>query len=273
MNKLFFFLFLSASIFAQKVDTLTVFSKSMQKQIKNIVIIPETKLEEDQNLPVLYLLHGAYGDYRDWVTKVPAIKTYANQHNMIIVCPDGHPFSWYLDSPVDKNFRYETFLSKELIHAVDQKYPTISSKKGRAITGLSMGGHGAFYLAFRNQNLFGAAGSMSGGMNHVLFANKKNYELNKRLGTYKDHPENWIDNSIINMTDLIIGKDLKIYFDCGIDDFFYQTNVDLHHKMLQQNIPHDYTERTGKHSWDYWSNSIKYHLLFFDNFFQNGNDQ
>lgn len=272
MKYILLFLLISTSVFAQKIDTLTIFSNSMQKSIKNVVIIPDA-YQESKELPVLYLLHGAYGDYSNWITKVPEIKEYANQYNMIIVCPDGNPFSWYFDSPIDKKFRYETYISKELITVIDEKYATIKSKKGRAITGLSMGGHGAFYLAFKHQDIFGAVGSMSGGMDLVRFANKKNYELTKRLGDFKEFPNNWINNTIINMTDLVIGKDLKIYFDCGIDDFLYGTNIDLHKKLLSQNIPHDYTERPGAHSWEYWANSIKYHMVFFDEFFRNSIEQ
>lgn len=268
---LLFILIISTSIFAQKVDTLTIFSPSMQKYIKNVVILPDGYQEQSNEFPVLYLLHGAYGNYTNWITKVPEIKAYANHYQMIIVCPDGHQFSWYLDSPVDKNFRYETYISKELVNRIDKEYHTIHSKNGRAITGLSMGGHGAFYLAFRNQDLFGATGSMSGGMDFVRFADKKRYELTNRLGKYEDHPENWENNTILNMTDLVIGNDLEIYFDCGIDDFLYGTNIDLHKKMLEQKIPHTYTERPGKHTWDYWANSIKYHFVFFDNFFKNEN--
>jgi S-formylglutathione hydrolase FrmB len=37
--------------------------------------------------------------------------------------------------------------------------------------------------------------------------------------------------------------------------------------MLKLKIPHDYTERPGKHEWPYWRNSISYHLLFFSKFF------
>ncbi|NOQ92090.1 MAG: esterase family protein [Flavobacteriaceae bacterium] len=269
MKNILLFLLISTSLFAQKIDTLTVFSNSMKKNIKNVVIIPDAYQDKNKEFPVLYLLHGAYGDYSNWITKVPEIKEYANQYNMIIVCPDGDPFSWYFDSPIDEKFRYETYISKELITAIDEKYPTIKSRKGRAITGLSMGGHGAFYLAFKHLNFFGAVGSMSGGMDLVRFADKKNFELTKRLGSFKEHPNHWINNTIINMTDLVVGKDLKIYFDCGIDDFLYGTNIDLHKKMLSQSIPHDYTERPGGHSWEYWANSIKHHIIFFDSFFKN----
>ncbi len=267
MKNLLFFLIFSTTIFAQKIDTVKIFSNAMQKTLKNVVITPDNYLDNKNNFPVLYLLHGAYGKYSDWIKKVPEIKKYANQYQIIIVCPDGDPFSWYFDSPVDENYKYETYISNELITEIDKKYPTIKSKKGRAITGLSMGGHGAFYLAFRHQDIYGATGSMSGGMDLVRFSNAKNLELIKRLGSYKKYPDNWIPNTIINMTNLVKGKDLKIYFDCGIDDFLYETNIDLHKKMIEQNIPHDYTERPGKHNWNYWANSIKYHMVFFDSFF------
>jgi len=268
MKKLLLFLLLSIHVFGQKVDTLEVFSKSMQKTLKNVVILPDEYQKNDKDFPVLYLLHGAYGDFTNWITKVPDIKNYANQYNMIIVCPDGDPFSWYFDSPIDKKYRYETYISTELIHEIDEKYKTIRSVNGRAITGLSMGGHGAFYLAFRHQDIFGAAGSMSGGMDLVRFAKKKNYELKNRLGDFSKNPENWINNTIINMTDLVLDTGLRLYFDCGLDDFMYESNRDLHLKLIEKNIQHEYTERPGNHNWDYWANSIKYHMVFFDSFFK-----
>ena len=67
-----------------------------------------------------------------------------------------------LDSPVNPGSQYETFVSDELIKAIDAKYATIRAREGRGITGLSMGGHGGLYLGFRHQDVFGVAGSMSG---------------------------------------------------------------------------------------------------------------
>lgn len=263
MKKIIFFLFISTSVFASKVDTLEVFSRSMQKPIKNIVILPDSY--QNKNFPVLYLLHGASGDYTNWINNVPELKTYADQYNMIIVCPDGDPFSWYFDSSINPKMKYETYIVKELVTEVDKKYNTLTSTKGRAITGLSMGGHGAFYLAFKHQDIFGAAGSMSGGMNLVKFP--EYWEIDQLLGNQNEYPENWKNNTIMYMTDLVVGKDLKIIFDCGFDDFFYEVNKELHQKMIEENIPHEYTERPGKHDWNYWPNSLKYHMVFFDSFF------
>ena len=72
--------------------------------------------------------------------------------------------SWYFDSPVLKDFQYESFYTKTLVPYIDAHYRTVASRQGRAITGLSMGGHGALFLAMRHTDLFGACGSMSGGV-------------------------------------------------------------------------------------------------------------
>jgi len=237
----------------------------MSKSISNIVIIPDSYTTQKESFSVLYLLHGAGGDHTNWLTKVPAIKSYADQYNMIIVCPDGSPNSWYFDSPVDETMKYETYLSEELIDIIDKKYNTSTEKSGRAITGLSMGGHGAFYLAFKHQDIWGAAGSMSGGVDIRPFPN--NWGLSERLGSYSENKANWEENTVINLVYKLKGDHLKLIFDCGTSDFFYGANQRLHEKLLERNIPHDYTERPGNHNWDYWSNSIKYHLLFFNDFF------
>ena len=260
-------LVLSCSLYckAAKVDTIAVMSKAMNKTILNIVIKPEHYTEQGQHLPVLYLLHGAGGNQKDWISNAPELKEYVDRYNLIIVCPDGGKTSWYFDSPIDATMKYETYVSKELIDYIDQAYSTIKDKAGRAITGLSMGGHGAFYLSFRHQDVFGAAGSMSGGVDFRPFPN--NWDISKRLGTFAQEPQNWDKNTVINLLDLIKGSSLKIIFDCGVDDFFCTVNRNLHQKMLENKIPHDYIERPGRHTWEYWKNSIKYQLVFFNDFF------
>ena len=214
--------------FASQIDTLHVFSDSMNKSIPNIVILPNSYSNEKEGFSVLYLLHGASGNYTDWPTKVPQIQELADLYNIIIVCPDGGFNSWYVDSPIDEQWRYETYFSSELIRQVDKTYNTSALKSGRAITGLSMGGHGAFYLAFRHQHLWGAAGSMSGGMDIRPFPNS--WSISQRLGSYSEYPENWEKNTIINMVHLLDGKSLMLIFDCGVDDFFFDGNQRLHKK-------------------------------------------
>ena len=251
-------------IFGQ-VDTIEVYSKVMNKSIPNLVITPKNYSSQNERLPVLYLLHGAGGSFSNWMFRVPEIEQYATDYNIIIVCPDGNKTSWYLDSPIDSSSQYETYLSQELVPAIDYKYMTSTSPSKRAITGLSMGGHGAFYLAFKHQDIWGAAGSMSGGLDIRPFYEEWN--ISDLLGSYAKNKNNWEEHTVINMTHLLNGE-LKIIFDCGKEDFFADVNEAFHQKLIDEEIPHNYSVRPGTHNWDYWSESIKSHLLFFDEFFQ-----
>ena len=259
-------LVVSASVFASKVDTLVIMSTAMSKEIKNVVILPDRYDKSQKSFAVLYLLHGAYGSYKSWPTNMSAVNDYADKYNMIVVCPDGGRTSWYFDSPVDNQMKYETYITSELIAEIDKTYNTRQDSAGRAITGLSMGGHGAFYLAFKHQDIWGAAGSTSGGVDIRPFPN--GWDLPLRLGSYTEFPQNWEKNSVINMVYLLDGKKLQLIFDCGVDDFFYDANLRLHDRLLERNIPHDYIERPGGHTLDYWINSIEYQFLFFHNFFE-----
>lgn len=250
--------------FSATVDTVEVFSKKMNKNIKTVVIRPQT-YNEQESCPVLYLLHGYSGRYDDWISDVPHIGELADRYGMMIVCPDGGYGSWYWDSPVDPAYQYETFVSQELITWVDHHYNSIASREGRAITGLSMGGHGGLYLAFRNQDLFGACGSMSGGVDIRPFP--FNWEIAKRLGEQSEHPDNWEEYTVMGQLHLLKPNRLKIIIDCGTEDFFYQVNQRLHQELLYRNIPHDYITRPGAHNWTYWSNAVKYQMLYFNEFF------
>ena len=252
------------SLEAATTDTLQVYSKSMRKNIPVLVIKPDSYAQTDK-LPVVYLLHGYSGNYLDWIKKAPGFEKAADEYNLIIVCPDGGYRSWYWDSPVDESYKYETFVSEELVNYIDDKYSTIKDRTGRAITGLSMGGHGGLYLGFKHQDVFGAAGSMSGGVDIRPFPN--NWEIARQLGTYGEQPERWEKNTVINLLHLLTPDSLKIIIDCGTEDFFYEVNENLHRQLLYRNIQHDYITRPGAHNWNYWANAVKFQMLFFSNYF------
>jgi S-formylglutathione hydrolase FrmB len=259
------FMFFAVALNAATVDTIKVYSSSMKKDVKTCVILPDGYAKSGKTYPVLYLLHGYSGNYASWVNDFPVTKELADQYRMIIVSPDGGFSSWYFDSPVDSSLRYETFVTKELTERIDHDFNTLKSPAGRAISGLSMGGHGALYLAFRHADIYGAAASMSGGVDIRPFPD--NWDIAKRLGSMNQYPENWEKNSVIKLVNLVANAHMAIMIDCGVNDFFIDVNRQLHKKMLELKIPHDYTERPGAHNVEYWTNSIRYHALFFHQFF------
>ena len=275
MKKYFLLTFLvcyatSATVFAAKVDTLSAFSPSMNKEVPVVVMTPES-YNNQTPLPVVYLLHGYSGNYSNWAKTSEDAQKMVDQYNFIIVNPDGDYSSWYFDSPMDSTSRYETFVAKELVSWTDNNYKTIAKREGRAISGLSMGGHGALYLAFRHQDVYGACGSMSGGVDIRPFPER--WEIKKHLGEQSKHPENWNKYTVIEMLHLLTPDALEITIDCGTEDFFYDVNVKLHEELAYRNIPHTFISRPGKHNWDFWKTSVKYHALFFADYFDKSNQQ
>lgn len=250
-----------------RVDTVLIPSQSMQKSFKAVIITPKKYKYRKPALPVVYLLHGYDGSYSNWITKAPFLQEQATLYNFIIVCPDGGKSSWYVNSPIDSTMQYETYIAKEVVNFVDDHYKTIKSKKARAITGLSMGGHGALSLAIRNLETFGACGSMSGAVN--LKDSKAKYDIAKRIGDTIQFAKNWVDYSVVNVIEKLKPTDsLQLIIDCGIDDYFYKGNQLLHQKLMAFKIPHYYSENPGTHNWAYWVNAVKHHLVFFSEYFK-----
>ena len=257
-----------------QADTIEVMSTAMNRGIKNVVVVPtQYYYYEDaqaKRYPVLYLLHGAYGCYSDWCKKTN-LDTIANRYGVIIVCPDGQD-SWYFDSPIDPTMQFETYVSKELVEYIDTHYRTYANRYMRAITGLSMGGHGALYLAWRHPDVFWSCGSMSGNMDITQYPDK--WYIKDRLGEQATYPQRWRDNTVCNLVDLLKASPLQpaqnIIIDDGLNDIFINNNIALHNQLVEKGIDHDFTVRPGRHSWDYWVNSLDFHMVFFDKAFKRG---
>ena len=258
-------LLLALPLSAAHVDTLLVKSPSMKKEIQVVVVIPDKALgQQAVACPVIYMLHGHGGNAKTWITVKPELPQIADEKGIIFICPDGAN-SWYWDSPKNPQYRYETFVTKELVNYIDRHYKTIADRKGRAITGLSMGGHGAMWSAIRHKELFGAAGTTSGGMDIRPFP--KNWEMSKQLGDKDTNPKVWDEHTVMTQIDKLQKGDLAIIVDCGEADFFLEVNKQFHNRLLEKGIEHDFITRPGTHNGTYWNNSIDYQILFFSKFF------
>lgn len=263
---------------AGTVDTLMLHSDVMNRDIEVVVVKPTMKEVAKKKgkssyvapydvtrYPVVYLLHGASGNARTWITIKPNLPALADELGMIFVTPSVLN-SWYMDSPKIKDSQYETFMTRDLIEYIDSHYNTIPSRSARALTGLSMGGHGALFLAMRHKDIYGACGSMSGGVDFRPFP--LNWNLPDLLGEMSANKAVWDSHTVVENVKTLSNHELFITFDCGEDDFFLEVNKDLHMRLLGRGIDHDFTTRPGGHTRKYWKNSIDYHLLFFKKFFR-----
>lgn len=249
---------------AAKIDTVTITTNLLPKPMHVTVITPDAD-NKDNKFPTVYLLNGYDGDHTTWSRiSCPDLPQLADRYGMIMVMPDGMD-SWYFDAPANPKMKMETFITTELVPYIDQNYPTIAQADKRAISGLSMGGHGAMWLGLRHPDIWKNCGSTSGGVNIVPFGTK--WKIPLALGD-KPSQATLAAHSVATLAKSITPGQNNIIFDCGVDDFFHKVNADLHDLMVTRKIPHDYISRPGRHSHSYWNNAIRYQLIFFNNHFK-----
>ena len=120
--------------------------------------------------PVLVWLSGLTCTEDNFTTKAGAYGA-AAEHGVIVVAPDTSPrgdgvaddpaydlgqgAGFYVDAtqaPWTPHFRMESYITRDLLEAVDGAFPTDAARRG--VFGHSMGGHGALTLALRHPDLF-----------------------------------------------------------------------------------------------------------------------
>ncbi|WP_071146750.1 alpha/beta hydrolase [Bacteroides ihuae] len=243
---------------AQQVDTLNIYSPSMHKCVKTLVVHPSLKTEK--RLSTVYVLHG-YSGYpeRTLIQDIPALLSLSEEMNMLFVLPDGNYDSWYIDSEIE-NSKYETFIADELVKYIQQNYASDQLKT--AIMGWSMGGHGALYIGARHQDIFKAIGSICAAVDFTSYG--KNYGVPKLLGT---NSEDWSHYTAMSQIGKLKISKQRILISCGVDDLFIEQNRELHRQLIALNIPHIYEERPGEHNAAYWSKVAITQLFHLNQFF------
>lgn len=253
---------LTLSAVAASVNIISIPASTMEKTIPATLILPDAyENSADQRFPVLYLLHGAGGNHAGW-NNATEISKLADEYEMIVLCPDGGKTSWYFDSPIDPTYQYETYVAKDCVQFMDSNYRTLAQRESRATCGLSMGGHGALFLAIRHLDTFSVAVALSGGVDIRPFPN--NWDIKLRIGEKQTNPENWEQFTVINLAKNLKNNDLAISLDCGTGDFFREVNRALHQQLIDDGIDHHFEENPGKHNWDYWKSAIQRQMIFID---------
>lgn len=214
--------------------------------------------------PVLYLLHGLFGRFDDWIERT-GIVTQAAGHDLIIVTPEGGD-GWYSDSATADEEKFESHLTLELLPEIENRYRTISERRGRAIAGLSMGGYGAFKMAVKRPDLWNFAASFSGAFDPAErsddtpgfdWENLKPSILRAFGGAASKERFN---NDLFKLVEELPAESIPalpfFYFDCGDEDGFLQANKRLANVMTERGIIHKFQVISGGHDWTYWGDRV-----------------
>ncbi|MEN4903696.1 S-formylglutathione hydrolase [Luteimonas sp. TWI1437] len=127
-------------------------------------------------LPVLYWLSGLTCNEQNFITKAGA-QRYAAEHGVIVVAPDTSPrgegvadaegydlgqgAGFYVDAtqaPWAAHYRMHDYIARELPALIEAHFPTTDA---RAISGHSMGGHGALVIALKHPGRYRSVSAFS----------------------------------------------------------------------------------------------------------------
>ena len=266
-------LWMLAASAQSRIETGSLFSDRLRCEQKYNVYLPDG-YDARESYPVIYLLHGLYGDYSNWVNSgrmkdvADALIASGELRPVLIVMPnagasDVHGYqNGYFNV---QDWPYEDFFFQEFLPAVERKYHCGDSKGQRAIAGLSMGGGGAIVYAQRHPDLFSSSYGMSAWLDHkdrdIRGKDRPGSKLAITDRSVRDHSA--LD--FIDWVGPVTKEQLKTvawFLDCGDDDHLLQLSVDLHMKMRKAGIHSELRVRNGGHTWEYWHTALYTALPF-----------
>lgn len=280
---IFILAFIGLSVFAQSpqgkvLEGLSMESKVLKTTVNYTIYLPPDYDISQRSYPVVYLLHGYTGSDTDWVQYGNLEHTVntgiANGElaQMIIVTPDGEN-NWYVNF-YDESVMYENMFVNEFIPFIEKNYRIRGTKEFRAISGLSMGGHGSLVMALKHPDLFAACAPLSA----AIYTDEQH--MNRKQDSYEayfgmifgpglegqaritDHYKSYAALHLVAEMPVEEVSKLRYYIDCGDDDHLTIGNSELHILMDQREIPHEYRVRDGAHNWTYWRIALPDALKF-----------
>lgn len=246
-------------------------SECLMRTVPVNVILPVDKLtfpgmpkREEKPYKTLYLLHGIFGNYTDWVSGTK-IQRWAEEKDLAVVMPSGDNM-FYVDQEESHNF-YGEFIGKELVDMTRKMFPLSRKREDTYIAGLSMGGYGALRNGLKYSETFGCIASLSGAMvvDHIaertddvpFFIDSRSFarsifgDLDK--AEESDMNPKWLVKKLKEE-----GKNIpRIYLTCGLQDSLLEANREMRDFLKEQGADVTYVEGEGAHEWDFWNRSIK----------------
>jgi putative tributyrin esterase len=244
---------LTASV---KMLDVTFHSASLNRDMQYRAVLP-AHAAADQKFPVLYLLHGGGGGFRDW-SNYSDVAGYAEQ-GLILVMPEGHS-SYYTNSADRPQDRYEDYIVHDLIADVERRLPAVAGREHRAIAGLSMGGFGAMVLALKHPDVF----VFAGGLSSALDVPERPFSI-KRVGQWRAHKSifgPWDSQSRRDSDPFVIARSIDpgrapyVFLTCGDQEGLLAVNRKFAALLRERKFHYELHTVPGGHDWNQWNQQV-----------------
>jgi len=248
----------------------SLWSRALKHSVRTLVYLPPSYRPDGPPLPTLYLLHGTPGTPDSlFALGVPEqldqLIESGGAPAMIVVAPSGgrRPESdteWD-DSVADAGARWGTFVTRDLVNAIDDDYATKPGRRSRAIAGISMGGYGAINLALGHSDRFGIAASWSG----YFVSNTPDVDGPQGSSTWRARSPLL---SVAQRAPTLRRQPVATSFYSGRADRFFAENVSFSETLTRLGIPHRFRAVAGGHDASVWRAQLTTELAWIGHEFQ-----
>ena len=252
----------------------SVWSRALDHAVRTLVYLPPSYRPDGPRLPTLYLLHGTPGTPDGFFAlgvqqRLDRLIDAGSAPAMIVVAPSGgrqaaSDTEWD-DSVADAGARWGTFVTRDLVGAIDADYPTRRTRDSRAIAGISMGGYGAVNLALGHSATFGIAASWSG----YFVSNTPSVDGPVGSATWRARSPLL---SVDRLAPALRRQPVATSFYSGRADRFFAENVSFHRALTRLGIPHRFRAVAGGHDAAVWRAQMATELTWIGHQFRRAND-
>lgn len=243
------------------------FSNALARTVPVNVVLPADKVDSkthryasfDKPFKTLYLLHGMFGNYTDWITNT-RVQRWAEERNLAVVMPSGDNM-YYVESLLPFN-DYGAFVGEELPRIMCAMFPLSQKREDTFIAGLSMGGFGALRNGFKYSDTFSRIAALSSALTVLdpkvppIAGDKAVFgDLEVAMHTDKDF---LVAYSQLRAR-VMAGKATMptVYLACGTEDGFLESTRAFRDQLVGDGVDVTYDEQPGGHEWDFWDAQIK----------------
>ena len=255
---------LAAPAQAGDITHRTFASDTLGRDYAYTIYLPDGYEDGDLTYPVMYLLHGSFGDENDWPVQ-GRLKQTADRlieegaiPPAIVVMPGSE--SWWVDGA---NEAAETAFFEDLIPHVEATWRAIPEREGRVVGGLSAGGYGTVNFVLEHPDMFAAGAALSPASYVPLPPEDSSAH---RHPAYLDEagefdPALWEALNYTAHIDDYRAQDtiVPLYINSGDHDVF---DIAYHAAVLYQALREhqpdavEYRVVDGDHEWDVWVETL-----------------